>query len=229
MNTTNSAADSTVIAKDQEALDLAVEEMARDSIRATALMKADPNLPFVSAFIMARDLASADRSLEWLREGKHTWGRAEAFCGSYGRLDLRVRARAEGLITDGQAFSDLADAWSGSDPDDTDPRFLALWKEAFAHEGTYLRDIADKTLPGTKVLTVYRGQDKDAPFGISWSLNMRVAIKFANGAATRQHARGGVVYKATVDRSHVMGYMTGRNEAEVIIDPVNLRSPKVWA
>lgn len=210
-------------------MEAALSDMQRDADAATKLMDADPSLPFMSALVIARDMASADRSMQWLREGKHEWGRAEVFCGSYGRLDLRVRAWQEGLITDEQALTDLASTWSGSDPDDTDPRFLALWKTAFAaNGGVYLRDPEDAALPGTRVLTVYRGQDEGAPFGVSWSLNMTVAIKFANGAATRQRNRGGVVYKATVLRSDVMAYMTGRKEAEVIIDPAHLREPKVW-
>ncbi len=208
---------------EEAAMDIAAQEMERDAKRATELMDADPSLPFISALVIARDLASADRSLQWLRDGTHDWGRAEVFCGSYGRLDLRVRAWDEGLITDEQALTDLPSTWSGSDPDDTDPRFLALWKTAFAaNGGTYLRDPEDAVLPGISVLTVYRGQDYGAPFGIAWSLDPMVAAKFANGAATRQRNRGGVVYRAIVPRNKVMGYMTGRKEAEVIVDPADL-------
>jgi hypothetical protein len=196
--------------------------------RAEVLMKADPYLPWISAYIIARDMMSADRSLDWLREGKYEWPMAEAFCGSYGRLDLRVRAREEGLITAKEAFADLASTWSGSDPDDTDPRFLALWKSAVeANGGAYLRD--GKTLPRGGTLTIYRGQDKGAPHGIAWSLNPTTAIKFANGAATRQHGRGGVVYRAKVKRGDVLGYMTGRSEAEVVLDPALAYDVEVWA
>lgn len=200
------------------------------SQRATELMKADPRLPFISAYVMANDMAGAERSMGWLREGKHPWGRAEAFCGSYGRLDLRVRAREEGLITDEQAFADLASTWSGSDPDDTDPRFLTLWKDAVAaNGGQYLRDPEGVTLPGNHVLTIFRGQDEGVPFGIAWSLDVTTAIKFANGAATRQRGRNGVVYRAKVKRSDVLGYMTARHEAEVVLDPHLAYDVKVWA
>jgi len=198
--------------------------------RAEALMQKDPKLPWISAYVIARDLMGADRSLNWLREGKHPWERAEVFCGSYGRLDLRVRAHAEGLITDAQALADLPSAWSGADPDDTDPRFLALWKSAFAaNGGKYLRD-RGRALPNQKspMLRVYRGQDEGADFGIAWSLDPLVAKKFASGAATRQHYRNGVVYTGLVPRTAILGYMTGRREAEVVFDPAWLRDVEVW-
>jgi hypothetical protein len=201
-------------------------ELERDAKRAEELMARDPKLPFISAFIIARDLASADRSLNWLREGKYEWGMAEAFCGSYGRLDLRVKALAEGLITPQQAYADLPSAWSNADPDDTDPRFLALWQEAWdLNRGRVLRDKPGSRLPKGMFLTVYRGQDATddyTSFGIAWSLDERVARKFAMGAATRQRARGGVVYKARAKRSDIMGYMVGRSEREVIIHPLDL-------
>lgn len=226
MNTTNSAADSTLVAMDGQDIRELERESKEAAQRAEALMQRDPKLPWISAYIMARDLMSADRSLNWLREGKHPWGRAEVFCGSYGRLDLRVRAWDEGLITDEQAFADLPSAWSGADPDDTDERFFRLWLEAFIANGhRTLRD--GKPLPRRRLLTIYRGQDEDAPFGLAWSLDAKVAVKFANGAATRQHGRNGVVYEAMVKRTEVMGYMTGRNEAEVIVHPDDLIVPHV--
>jgi hypothetical protein len=196
--------------------------------RATAIMDADPSIPFISAYVMARDLMSADRSLQWLREGKHDWPTAEVFCGSYGRLDLRARAYEEGLITEDEAVADLPSTWSGSDPDDTDPRFLNLWRKAHRlNGGKMLRDKPRSALPRTRPLAIYRGQDEGAAFGISWSLDFTVALKFANGAATRQHNRKGVVYAATVDRTDVLGYMTGRSEAEVIVAPDKVRVPFV--
>ena len=53
----------------------------------------------------------------------------------------------------------------------------------------------------------------------AWTIDRDIAEKFANGAATRQANRGGVIYQATVDRSRILGYLTGRGESEVIVDP----------
>jgi len=211
----------------------AMDELAREhearSAKAMELMAADPRLPYISALVIAGDLMSADRSLQWLREGKHPFGRADVFCGSYGRLDFRVRAYEEGLVTFDEVTEDWADAWSGSDPDDTDPRFLSMWQLAFAANGDkYLRDSEGKALPRGPVLHVYRGQDEGAEFGIAWSLDPLIAKKFAKGAATRQHGRNGVVYAARVYRADILGYMTGRSEREVIVNPSHLHDVEVW-
>jgi hypothetical protein len=209
-------------------LDRYVEESEQDWQRARELVYRDPKLPLISAYVMARDLRSAERALNWLREGKYDFGTAEVFTGSYGRMDLRVRARDEGLITDERAFEGLAHAWSAADPDDTDPRFLALWTDAWrANKRRTLRDKPTSRLPSGAYLKVYRGQDptdtvERGAFGIAWSLDEKVAMKFANGAATRQHHRGGVVYVAAVWRKDIMGYMVGRGESEVIVDPRDL-------
>lgn len=205
----------------------AIEQSDRQAKRAMELMGSDPKLPFISAYVIAGDLMSADRSLQWLRDGTHSFERAKVFTGSYGRLDFIVRALAEGLITEAEAIKDLPETWRGADPDDTDPRFLALWKRARKVKRRALTD--GQQLPRKHDrLMVFRGQDQGVPFGIAWTLNPMVAVKFANGAATRQHARHGVVYVAFVPRSKVMGYMTGRNESEVVLDPEDLTDVEVW-
>jgi hypothetical protein len=210
-------------------LEAMAAEEAVVSTKVAAIMEADPRIPFISAYVMARDLMSADRSLQWLRDGTHTWGVAEAFCGSYGRLDLRIRAYEEGLITEAQAVDNLPHMWSASDPDDMDPRFLALWRQAFRlNGGKVLRDKPGSKYPRHRPLVIYRGQDEGAPFGISWTFNHKTAVKFANGAATRQHNRRGVVYSATVQRQNILGYMTGRGEAEVIVPPERVEDPFVF-
>lgn len=198
----------------------AQRQMEDQSHHAKELMEKDPKLPFISAYIIAGDLASADRSLQWLRDGKYDFGVCKAFVGSYGRLDFMVRARDAGLATREQLLKDLADEWSGSDPDDTDPRFLDLWIEAWvANGGRYVRQRKGGALPRDRFLQVYRGQDRGAPFGIAWSLDKTVAGKFARGAASREAVRGGVVYRAVVARADILGYMTERGEAEVIVAP----------
>ena len=196
------------------------------------LMAADPKLPFISAYIMAGDLVRADEVFELLGEGKVTWDQAEMMTGSYGRLDLRARALANEYITVEQAIEDLPATWRGSDPDDTDPRFLALWKLAFrANRYRTVRDRKGAPIPALRgsgeLVRIYRGQDEGAPFGIAWSLSKVTATKFANGAATRQRSRNGVVYEAKVERKHILGYCVERGENETIVDPQHLQQVRV--
>src|SRR5262245_30632580 len=176
---------------DQETLALIEKQMHQQSERAILLQEADPRLPYVSAYVMAGDIIRGEYALDMLRKGEWSWAEAEIRTGSYARFGLRVSAWEEGLITIEDALTDLGPAWRGADPDDTDPRFLSLWIEAKRRHGNYIRD--GRPLPRTHILTLYRGQDADAPLGIAWSLDRMTALKFANGAATRQHDRGGTI------------------------------------
>jgi hypothetical protein len=193
---------------------------------AVEMMERDPRIPYISAFVIAQDMASGERNLAALREGKVSWLQAEAFTGSYARMDLRVRAFDEHLISFAQYIGDLPEQWTSADPDDTDERFLTLWHRAHKHNKyKTLRDRKNILPPGP--LTIYRGQDEGAPFGIAWSLAEGIAGKFARGAATRQTNRAGVIYAATVERTDVLGYMTGRNEREVIVNPRDIHDPRI--
>lgn len=211
----------TVTATNLDEMKAMLDQMAVDftaqSARAQDLMKADPRLPYVSALVIAGDLASADRSFDWLRGGMD-FDRALTMTGSYGRMPFVIRALEAGLVGRAKVLGMLPELWSDSDPDDSDPRYLALWKEA-AFTGTV---IDGKPLPAGKVLTIYRGQDADAPKGIAWSLSKTTAAKFARGAATRQSNRGGIVLRAHVARKDVLAYLTGRNEDEIIVDMTTL-------
>lgn len=188
------------------------------------LMKADPKLTYIGAMIMAQDLAGIETADEMLAEGA-TYHQAQARLGSFARMGWSVNAYEKGLVDADTFFSDLPDLWRGSDPDDTDPKFLRIWLQARKwNKDKYLRD--GEALPRGALLTIYRGQDEDANFGIAWSLDKGIAEKFAHGAATRQMNRGGVVYEALYPRVKVLGYLTGRKESEVIVNPLWLMVPK---
>lgn len=193
------------------------ERYARQMAMAVELHEADPRLPLVSALVIAGDRLSDMRSRRWVEQGADPVT-CVAFVGSYARLDFALWLLERGDIDDGWMLAELPSLWRGSDPDDTDPRFLSLWRRMYsANGGKYLRD--GKPLPKRSPwLRVWRGQDTGAPFGIAWSLDRDVAARFARGAATRQTDRGGTVYDLHVPRSVVLGYLTGRGEQEVIVD-----------
>ena len=137
--------------------------------------------------------------------------------GSYARLEWVIEHR--NLISNEELYKLLPDIWRGSDPDDTDPRFLELWLEAWNYNKRNTI-IDNKPLPPDKFLQIYRGQDEnDAIVGIAWSLNKYVALNFARGAALRQADRPGIVYTANIKSEQVIAYLTGRNEDEIIVNP----------
>lgn len=182
------------------------------SERIRELMWKDPSLPFISAHVIASDQVGAEEwELEARRRGKEpadvVW-----MVGSYARFDYALKH-----CTPEWVFKHLPELWRGSDPDDTSSLALTTWRWARKHVGHYLRD--GKALPRSKFLTVYRGQLPGEAVGIAWSLDRATADKFARGAGIRTGSMPGVVLETVVERADVLGYMTGRGEAEVIIDP----------
>lgn len=194
------------------------EELAQTQVRgeqAQVLMEKNPRLSFITAFIIAGDQASARRSLDWMRQGL-AFEHAVGLVGSYGRLGFLLDAEREGFITRDQLLDALPEYWPGSDPDDTDRRFLDLWFEAFKRNG---RVAVGDPLPRRTLLTVYRGQFPEESYGIAWTLDRKVAQRFADGASLRTPTPGGVILKGRVRRSDVLAYLTERGESEVILDP----------
>lgn len=199
------------------------KDMERQGQVADEIQKANPAIPNITAIVMAGDLVSAERWWERMVNGECTPSQAKNLVGSYARLDFAIKAWHAGYLTLDEVLVDLPGLWSGSDPDDTDPRFLSLWRAAWMknHE-RYVRD--GEPLPRSHNITVYRGQMPNDPVGIAWSLDRDVAERFARGAGMRVSNMPGVVYVATIDRRKVLGYLTGRKESEVVLDPAHLKN-----
>lgn len=203
-------------------------EVARRMVRqeryAARLMERDPSLYAPTAFTIAGDVVSALYARALLRSNAVPVEKALAFCGSYTRMGMALKH-----LPFPDLVESLPDLWRGSDPDDTDPRFLAMWRAAFAWNGGLVTDLGDfagtdkyRPLPSRTWIDVYRGQDKGARPGIAWSLDQKIAEKFAAGAALRMISRDGVILHGKVKRSSIMGYMVGGGESEVIVDPMNV-------
>ena len=73
---------------------------------------------------------------------------------------------------------------------------------------------AVKGLPAT--MTVYRGQSADASPGLSWTLDRKVAERFARGHRGMKLPNP-VVLEITVSRDDVALFITDRDEAEVVL------------
>lgn len=189
----------------------------RRSALAIEIMHADPSIGFITAIIIAGDRLSAQRAEDLVESGAMKAVDAMSHVGSYARLDFAVRMHEAGRMTKTELLDNLPSLWRDSDPDDTDPRFLKLWKEARKRAGRIVRDSA-QGLPRGRTVTIYRGQDRGAQLGIAWTTDREIAAKYAYGMALRQSNRDGVIVTAEVPRKFVLAYLTKRGESEVIVD-----------
>lgn len=208
-----------------------MEDLARRAQRQSEIAATLPDsLPTITKIVMSNDLEGAERVDAALRAGEFdeprwpgdpatsAYDRAIHMLGSFARIDYMVRWQEEGFTTREHLLDLLPEEWPGSDPDDTDERFIALWREAWERNGC--KPVRDgKHLPKGSVLRVYRGQPEGAPLGCAWSLDQRIAEKFAKGAWARTPVAGGMIAVADVPRINVLAYLTGRGESEVILDP----------
>lgn len=164
----------------------------------------------LQARIVAGDILSQEGADQAIADGlapeKAVW-----LVGSYARMGWALRALPRPLL-----LRMLPELWCGSDPDDSDPAFLQLWRAAFqANGGEIITD--SQPLPAAGQLLVYRGQLGDK-LGISWTLDRKIARKFAMNGGQRVVTEGGVILERSVPRRHILAYLTGRGEQEIIVD-----------
>jgi hypothetical protein len=173
-------------------------------------------VPMLTGIIMAQDRSNWQLANDELSKGR-PFHEASIYLGSFARFDWIAEKYLAGEITVEELTLHIAEEWRGSDPDDSDYRFLMLWEDCYNNKGSLITD-EDKTLPEGE-FTIYRGQLTDDPVGgLSWSLSEKVARKFATGAALRT-LTDGFLLQTTIDSSDVTAYITERNEEELIIDP----------
>lgn len=194
----------------------------RQASKMDELSQRFPDLPPVTLLVMAGDYVSLEQVEPEFLAGSLTFAQAAAMIGSYARFEWVMRMIEQGTVSKKGVFPDLLWLWSSSDPDDTDRRYLDLFKDAVvANGGDYLRD--GKKLPLRKgMLRVYRGETLTLkspalfPKGFAWSLDREVAFKFATGTGTRTRMFGNLYY-GEVPVSSVLAYITRRDESEVIL------------
>lgn len=201
---------------------LALQDHQRKFERALNELQAQGiQLPFATVIVMANDLASKYGADERFAEGMPAI-EAGQWVGSYYRLqwylDHLQNLPANWLL------KKFPNEWMMCDPDDTKPEYLYLWQRVFKmnkrkHIATGLRLQYGRD----DWFVVYRGQpSSDDPLGISWTTDLTVARKFANGAGLRTQISG-VIIKRQVKMSNVLAFLTGRGESEIITNPVALR------
>ena len=176
----------------------------------TELLADNPGLG-ITAYVMAGDLAIAAQMTAMARAGKLSAVDAAWRVGSFARLDWAIEH-----CPDAWVIENLPALWRDSDPDDTKPEYLALWRRAFITNGG--RIICDGEPLAERRLELFRGQMRGEPLGLSWTTNRDTATSFAEGAGVRRPITNGIVYRAVVSRRFALAYLTGRNEDEVVLD-----------
>ena len=190
-----------------------------------------PGLHPVTAHIMAQDMATAERATQAVLGGD-TARHASILVGSYARWDWALAMLERGAYPWVEFLEDLPVLWTASDPDDTDPGSLEVWLRARRTLGSYVRDgrpLPRATRGGT--VTIYRGgATREATAkGFAWSTNPKVARKFALGADTRVPRSHGWMVRGQVRPADVLAYLTGRDEAEVIVPASRVRDLEIKA
>ena len=121
----------------------------------------------------------------------------------------------------------LANAWMRSENPNNDPnvstsKLLSMFKSAdprilmTPEEHKELSTLEDP-------ITIYRGltsYNADNVHAMSWTLDEKVATWFAN-----RFGEHGTVYKAQIEKAHVLALFLGRGESEVVVDPRYLIEP----
>lgn len=171
----------------------------------------------MQAIVQAGDMVSADRATAELAKGKVSAEKLLYLIGSYARFDWAVKHLPRDTL-----FDMLPELWVQADPDDSDPACLDLWIEAYAANGC--KTICDGAALPDGPFTIYRGQIGFGQPGISWTLDRRIAAKFAATGGGRATIKGGVILQQSIESEKVIAYLTGRGESEIIIDPRELRN-----
>lgn len=190
-------------------------EKRRQEITAELVEKGSP---FMTAVVIAGDIQSAEEATKSLEAGGDPM-ELYKHIGSYGRFEWCVKN-----LPKKELLKLLPELWMSCDPDDSDPEYLKLWREAYAANGhKTICDNKRKRLPKGNSIKVYRGQIGRELSGISWSLDIEIAQKFAITGGGRAPVAGGVILAGWVNPKDVLAYITARGEAELIIPPNKLR------
>jgi hypothetical protein len=175
----------------------------------------DEGMDLINAVVRASDIVSAEDATARAENGEDP-DELVGYVGSYARLDWAIK-----YLPRPRLLERLPRLWVGSDPDDTRPEYLALWQEAYVANGRrVVQDEEETSLPDTPFFTVYRGQvgNEKRWLGISWTLDRRVAEKFAASGGGRGLVKGGKVLEARIYPSAVLAFLTSRDESELILD-----------
>jgi len=122
----------------------------------------------------------------------------------------------------------LLDLW-GECPKETLNKLLVRWWESIELPSGFPQRrvvgmfrwagfVTDSKVPlKNRTSVIYRGATSRYRFGLCWTLDIEIARFFAH--TYRRRSPGGLVYRAKINHDNVLGYITCRDEQEVIVDP----------
>ena len=104
----------------------------------------------------------------------------------------------------------------GQDPNVTAKEIIKMFKDS---DPELLMDSDEISVMKRfdKTVTIYRGidlKDEKSVHGLSWTIDKDVAKKYAS-----RFGRKGDVYRAKIDKSHILAYLDLDGMAEVVVDP----------
>jgi hypothetical protein len=189
------------------------EELIRE------LRASDPSLPLVSAIILSGDIFSGELMADEVESGREKATKVVWQVGSYARMEWALRHCGQEW-----ALKNLPELWVSSDPDDTKPEYMRLWRTASAlNDCEIICDGKPLAFRAHSHYRIYRGQSESAPVGISWTLSRATAKKFASNGGSRVPIHDGVILERSVKRDQILAYLTTRGEEEIILDLEDIR------
>jgi hypothetical protein len=132
------------------------------------------------------------------------------------RLDyLRSLWRSKKISLE-ELREELPGVWCDAEPDDTDRRWLTLWKQATKDGGTLVPGEGAVAPGWSDLQRIYRGGSKPGEkLGIAWTTDYEIAKFFA-----LRFRNLGVIFTGRLPLGErALGYITERGESEVIVDP----------
>lgn len=187
---------------------LAMAKRASESMKHVEALVAK-GMPLMQAIIVSGDMHSAELADARVAAGTPPI-RCLVYIGSYARFEWAVKN-----LSIGELIPLLPELWREADPDDTNPKYLELWRTAFRVNGNKI--VCDGRQPPGGQLLVHRGQVGTAR-GFSWTTDRLVAEKFSRCGGQRLVVSGGRVLTKRVPRSQVLAFITNRDESEVILN-----------
>ncbi len=178
--------------------------------------------------------ASEENLLKWQRKTSKYIEKAKSATGIFYMVNNPYRLAFLKFTKDylsREDFSSLLSAgWILSENPNQDinvskKELVAMFKEA---DRMVLMDEEERAVfsrLGNRV-TIYRGV---TPYNakkikaLSWTLSQERAEWFAT-----RFGEEGTVYKAEIDKAHILAYFGGRGEAEIVVEPKYLQNIQVW-